>query len=80
VRDVWQYPDGSFDEVFPGKGNVAPEAAIRTLWQLGYRGPITPEHNPVVLGEPRNRPISTAYAAAWCSAVLQQVKSEGSKQ
>ncbi len=77
VRDVWEYEDKSFDEVFPGKGTVGPEGAIRRLWELGYRGPITPEHTPVILDEPRNGPISTAYAAAWCAAVLQRVQADG---
>ncbi len=74
VRDVREYPDGSFDEVFPGKGTVGPEAAIRGLWALGYRGPITPEHTPVVMGEGYSGPISTAYAAGWCDALLKELR------
>ncbi|HVG98016.1 MAG TPA: TIM barrel protein [Chloroflexota bacterium] len=70
VRDVVEYPDGSFDEVFPGQGTVDPEAAIRALWALGYRGPITPEHNPVVHGESYSGPVATAYSAGWCNAIL----------
>jgi sugar phosphate isomerase/epimerase len=74
VRDVVEYPDGSFDEVWPGEGTVDPEAAIRKLWALGYRGPITPEHNPVVFGEPYSGPISTAYSAGWAKALLRDLK------
>ena len=74
VRDVREYPDGSFDEVWPGMGTVDPEAAIRRLWQLGYRGPITPEHNPVVEGEAYSGPISTAYSAGWCNAILRELE------
>ena len=74
VRDVREYPDGSFDEVWPGTGTVDPEAAIRRLWQLGYRGPITPEHNPVVEGEPYSGPIATAYSAGWCNAILKELE------
>jgi sugar phosphate isomerase/epimerase len=74
VRDVREYPDGSFDEVWPGMGTVDPEAAIGRLWELGYRGPITPEHNPVVEGEPYSGPISTAYSAGWCNAVLKALE------
>jgi sugar phosphate isomerase/epimerase len=74
VRDVTMYPDGSFDEVWPGKGNVGPEAAIRRLWDLGYRGPITPEHNPVVFGESYAGPVSTAYSAGWCEAILKELR------
>ena len=73
VRDVREYPDGSFDEVWPGMGTVDPEAAIRRLWQLGYRGPITPEHNPVVEGEAYSGPIATAYSAGWCNALLKEL-------
>jgi sugar phosphate isomerase/epimerase len=73
VRDVCEYPDGSFDEVFPGRGTVDPEAAIRRLWALGYRGPITPEHNPVVWGEGYSGPVATAYAAGWCAAILEEL-------
>jgi sugar phosphate isomerase/epimerase len=76
VRDVREYPDGSFDEVWPGTGTVDPEAAIRRLWDLGYRGPITPEHNPVVEGESYSGPIATAYSAGWCNAVLKQLRGE----
>lgn len=74
VRDVFSYPEGSFDEVWPGRGTVNPEAAIRKLWALGYRGPITPEHTPLVSGEPYSGPISTAYAAGWCLAVLKALR------
>ena len=74
VRDVREYPDGSFDEVWPGHGTVDPESAIRRLWALGYRGPITPEHNPVVFGEPYSGPISTAYSAGWCNALLKELR------
>lgn len=74
VRDVREYPDGSFDEVWPGMGTVNPEAAIRRLWQLGYRGPVTPEHNPVVAGESYSGPISTAYSAGWCNAILKELE------
>ena len=73
VRDVQEYPDGSFDEVFPGKGTVNPEAAIRQLWAMGYRGPITPEHNPIVYGEGYSGPIATAYSAGWCHALLKEL-------
>jgi sugar phosphate isomerase/epimerase len=73
VRDVQEYADGSFDEVFPGKGTVDPEAAIRKLWALGYRGPITPEHNPVVDGERYSGPVATAYSAGWCNAILKDL-------
>ena len=73
VRDVVEHPDGSFDEVFPGQGTVDPEAAIRALWALGYRGPITPEHNPVVHGEPYSGPVATAYSAGWCNAILKDL-------
>ena len=74
VRDVREYPDGSFDEVWPGMGTVDPESAIRRLWALGYRGPITPEHNPVVMGEAYSGPISTAYSAGWCNALLKELE------
>jgi sugar phosphate isomerase/epimerase len=74
VRDVIEYPDGSFDEVFPGGGTVGPEAAIRRLWALGYRGPITPEHTPLVMQEGYSGPISTAYAAGWCKALLKELE------
>jgi sugar phosphate isomerase/epimerase len=74
VRDVVEYPDGSFDEVFPGGGTVGPEAAIRRLWMLGYRGPITPEHTPIVMNEGYSGPISTAYAAGWCKALIKELE------
>jgi sugar phosphate isomerase/epimerase len=77
VRDVREYPDGSFDEVWPGTGTVDPEAAIRRLWALGYRGPITPEHNPVVAGEAYSGPVSTAYSAGWCNALLKELACAG---
>jgi mannonate dehydratase len=74
VRDVVNYPDGSFDEVWPGAGDVSPEAAIRLLWELGYRGPITPEHNPLVAGEGYSGPTATAYSAGWVHAILKDLQ------
>jgi sugar phosphate isomerase/epimerase len=70
VRDVEMLPDRRFDEVLPGRGNVPAEEAIRRLWDLGYRGPITPEHTPIVHGEAYAGPVATAYAAGWCNAIL----------
>ncbi|HEV2123615.1 MAG TPA: mannonate dehydratase, partial [Chloroflexota bacterium] len=80
VRDVTMYTDGSFDEVWPGKGTVGPEAAIRRLWDLGYRGPITPEHNPVVFGETYAGPVSTAYSAGWCNAILKELRGSSARR
>jgi sugar phosphate isomerase/epimerase len=75
VRDVVLYGDESFDEVMPGRGSVPAAEAIRRLWALGYRGPITPEHTPLVCGETYAGPIATAYAAGWCNALLADLRS-----
>jgi sugar phosphate isomerase/epimerase len=73
VRDIVPHPDGSFDETFPGRGAVPAAEAVRRLWELGYRGPIAPEHTPIVQGEPYAGPIATAYAAGWCHALLRDL-------
>ncbi len=69
VRDVVIHPDGQVDEVFPGDGQVRPDAAIALLHELGYRGAIAPEHLPKVFGERKNE-ISMAYAVGYCRAAL----------
>lgn len=79
VRDVVNHPDGSFDEVMPGDGEVNPEAAICRLWELGYRGPVTPEHTPLVFGEAYSGPVATAYAAGWCNAIVKKLQASESR-
>jgi sugar phosphate isomerase/epimerase len=74
VRDVISHPDGSFAEVFPGQGDVRPDLAIRRLWQLGYRGPITPEHMPVLEGEGYAGPLAVGYAGGWSESVLNDLR------
>jgi sugar phosphate isomerase/epimerase len=74
IRDVIIHADGAFDEVMPGAGEVPAAEAIRRLWALGYRGPITPEHTPLVCGETYAGPIATAYAAGWCNAILADLR------
>lgn len=73
VRDVVIHPDGVVDEVFPGTGQVRPDTALARLHQLGYQGPIAPEHLPRVEGERRNE-IAMAWAVGYCHAVLQTLE------
>lgn len=70
VRDVVIHDDGEVDEVFPGAGQVRPDTAIACLHELGYAGPIAPEHLPRIPGE-RKSEIAVAWAAGYCNAVLQ---------
>ena len=74
VRDVVSNPDGSFAEVFPGRGDVRPDLAIRRLWELGYRGPITPEHMPVLEGDGYAGPLAVGYAGGWSESVLNDLR------
>jgi sugar phosphate isomerase/epimerase len=74
VRDVVMHADGTFDEVLPGRGDVRPEEAIRRLWRLGYRGPLTPEHLPPLYGEPYSGAISTAWSAGWTLALIKELR------
>lgn len=70
VRDVVIHDSGQVDEVFPGTGQVRPDTALARLHELGYEGPIAPEHLPRIPGERRNE-IAVAWAAGYCNAVLQ---------
>ena len=69
VRDV-VIEGGRVDEVLPGTGTVRPGEVIRQLHQLGYRGPLAPEHLPRLAGESRNE-IAMAWASGYCYAVLE---------
>jgi len=69
VRDVVIHGDGQVDEVFPGTGQVQPDALIALLHELGYQGAIAPEHLPRIAGERKNE-IAMAYAVGYCKSVL----------
>lgn len=77
VRDIRWQRGGAFDEVLPGRGDVPAADALRQLWSLGYRGPVTPEHAPLVHGEEYAGPIATAYTAGWCNAIISDLAAQG---
>lgn len=74
VRDVrmnrrpW-VPGAETEEVFLGEGEVRPDRCLRALHELGYTGPICPEHLPVVEPE-RKQEISTAWAVGYLKSLL----------
>lgn len=74
VRDVrmtrrpWT-PDAETEEVFLGAGEVRPDRCLRALRDLGYAGPICPEHLPQVEPE-RRQEIGTAWAVGYLKSVL----------
>ncbi|GAA4993921.1 TIM barrel protein [Actinopolymorpha pittospori] len=74
VRDVVIHTDGGVDEVLPGSGEVDPDAKIRALDRIGYRGPIAPEHLPSIFGEQKSE-ISMAWAVGFCRATLRDLAS-----
>ncbi len=57
------------EEVFPGDGEVHPDRCLHALRELGYDGPICPEHLPKVEPESRQE-ISTAWAVGYLKSVL----------
>ena len=74
VRDVrmthrpWA-PGTDTEEVFLGDGEVRPDRCLRALQELGYDGPIWPEHLPKVEPE-RRQEISTAWAVGYLKSLL----------
>ena len=74
VRDVrmdrrpWS-AGATTDEVYLGEGEVQPDRCLRALHELGYEGPVCPEHLPVVAGE-RKQEISTAWAVGYLKAQI----------
>jgi sugar phosphate isomerase/epimerase len=70
VRDVIIRPGKDVEDRFPGTGQYNPASMIKRLWDLGYRGAITPEHTPRVFGE-KTHEITTAFSVGWCRAVLE---------
>jgi len=69
MRDVRARPDGGFDEVRFGEGEVALGTVVERLRAIGYDGPICPEHIPRVAYDPHEE-ISTAWGLGYLRALL----------
>ncbi len=63
----------SFDETFPDDGDADSYEAIRTYREIGFDGPIRPDHTPRIAGDPKSR-IGMAYAVGYLRGLIQAVE------
>jgi mannonate dehydratase len=63
----------TFQECFPGEGNVDVVAAIRTLKEVGFTGFIIDDHVPVMLDDSQWRHRGHAFATGYIMALVEAV-------
>jgi mannonate dehydratase len=65
-----------FAETFPDDGYVDLYAVMKALRQVGFRGPMEPDHVPQLAGDRGIRPAGTAYCIACMRGMLRRANEE----
>jgi mannonate dehydratase len=65
-----------FSETFIGEGHVNMLEAMRAYQEVGYDGPMIPDHVPVVAGDVSRQYRSHAYAVGYTKALMDVVAGE----
>jgi len=65
-----------FDEVFQDEGDVDQYEAIKTYMEVGFEGPIRPDHTPRIAGDVDGH-VGMAFAVGYLRALMQAVEKCG---
>jgi len=63
-----------YTEVFPDQGDLDMVAAIRALWEVGYRGFLVPDHQFGIIGDDEWHSISRAWQIGYISGLIQATR------
>jgi mannonate dehydratase len=79
-RDVRGTP-ARFEETFHDDGQTDMWAAMRTYQDVGYRGPVRPDHVPTMAGEDNNLPgyevLGRLFAVGYIKGLMEGVEKSG---
>lgn len=62
-----------FDETFQDDGDADSYEAIKAYLEVGFDGPIRPDHSPAIIGDPKQR-AGMAYSIGYMRAMIDAVK------
>ena len=84
VQDLsGQVPSTKFAETFHDEGQIDMYAAMKAYYDIGYKGPIRPDHVPTMSGDSNDRPgystIGTLFALGYMRGLIESIAKSGSK-
>ncbi len=86
VQDLsGQVPSTKFVETFHDEGQIDMYAAMKAYYDIGFKGPIRPDHVPTMAGDSNDKPgggystIGTLFAIGYMRGLMESIAKEGSK-
>lgn len=79
VQDLsGQVPSTKFTETFHDEGQIDMYAAMKAYYDIGYKGPIRPDHVPTMDGDTNNHPgystIGTLFAIGYMRGLMESIQ------
>jgi mannonate dehydratase len=84
VQDLsGQIPSTKFTECFHDEGQIDMYEAMKAYYEIGFTGPLRPDHVPTMFGETNERPgymtLGNLYATGYIRGLMESVSKEGRK-
>ena len=84
VQDLsGQIPSTKFTETFHDEGQIDMYAAMKAYYDIGYKGPIRPDHVPTMAGDSNDRPgystIGTLFAIGYMRGLMESINKSSGK-
>lgn len=84
VQDLsGQIPSVKFTETFHDEGQIDMFAAMKAYYEIGYKGPIRPDHVPTMAGDTNEHPgystIGTLFAIGYMRGLIESISKSSSK-
>lgn len=84
VKDLsGQKPSIKFTETFHDEGQIDMHAAMKAYYDIGYKGPIRPDHVPTMAGDNNDRPgystIGTLFAIGYMRGLMESISKNANK-
>lgn len=84
VQDLsGQKPSIKFTETFHDEGQIDMHAAMKAYYDIGYKGPIRPDHVPTMAGDNNDRPgystIGTLFAIGYMRGLMESISKNANK-
>ena len=76
-------PSTKFTECFHDEGQIDMYEAMKAYYEIGFEGPLRPDHVPTMFGETNERPgymtLGNLYATGYIRGLMESVSKEGRK-
>jgi mannonate dehydratase len=78
-----QIPSTKFVETFHDEGQIDMYAAMKAYYDIGYKGPIRPDHVPTMAGDSNEHAgystIGTLFAIGYMRGLIESISKNGGK-